>query len=243
MPISYGQIDTILSEKLDDERSQRYLVANRLGGINSAISRMQSAVTYKLANRKGSEEIIRDMSKIGVWQTDTAGSFIIDDTALGKNVSNIVAIYPEAGLVQDRPVTPASDGRFLVTAVWNGVGKAAKRVTAEEVPIIRDNALKEGNEVLAASPTRRKWAYYLNDGRAWLLPRSIAGRTFVAMVHIERFVPMTGITSTVDLPEYMTELLASWALEYISWKQGAGPDTLKTLASKDAAMMFAFNTD
>jgi hypothetical protein len=241
MPISYAQVNTILSERLDDELSQRYSTENRLAAINSGIGRAQFALGYMLANRKGSEEALKDFTKVGIWQTDPFGAALLDDPLLGYTIANVMGLYAVPDLQAPASILPVTGSQYRPDVLWAGAGEPVRRVTLEQVGVIKTNAMMPGNEVLAAIPGRRSWAYYLADGKAWLLPKSQAGETFVAISHIEKFAPMTTITDTVNLPEFMLETLASWAYSYITWKQGdRGP--MGALAMSDANELFGFQT-
>jgi hypothetical protein len=264
--ITYAQLNTILSERLDDEASERYLLSNRLAAINSAISRAQTALGWELANRKGSEESLREFTRIVIFQTDLQrSSFLIDDPLLGYKVANVVAIYPEpeaefqpttitvpalpTPVVIDVPANPnplplpPTMSRYRADAVWQGAGKPARRVTHEQVPVIKDNVHMPGNEVFASNASRRTYSYYVNEGRVYLLPRSVTAQKFVGMAHIKKFEPMTDDTSTVDMPESTLYLLASWAMQYIAWKQDPQMVGHGAIAEKDAAELFAMTTN
>jgi hypothetical protein len=241
MPISYAQVDDILKVRLEDENSERYSVPERLAAINSGIGRAQFALGYMLANRKGSEEALKDFTKVGIWQTDPFGAALLDDPLLGYTIANVMGLYAVPDLQAPASILPVTGSQYRPDVLWAGAGEPVRRVTLEQVGIIKTNAMMPGNEVLAAIPGRRSWAYYLADGKAWLLPKSQAGETFVAISHIEKFAPMTTITDTVNLPEFMLETLASWAYSYITWKQGdRGP--MGALAMSDANELFGFTT-
>jgi hypothetical protein len=241
MPISYADINVILENLLEDETSQRYETPDRITGINQAISRAQTAIGWALANRKGSEEALREMTRIGIWQTNNFGSVLLDTPALGYTIANILAVYPNPALQAPIALTPTPQSLYRPDGVWAGATKPARRVTLEQVPVIVNNSMMAGNEILAANPSRREWAYYLNNNSVYLLPRSQAGDIFVGIAHLEKFAPMTTITSTVNMPAYMTQTLAMWAFSYITWKTG-DRGSMGELASKDATELFSFST-
>jgi len=243
MPITYAQLNTVLSELLDDETSQRYLVPNRIAGINSAISRAQTAFGWALANRKGPEEVLRDMTKIGVWQTDAYGAAVLDDVLLGYTVANVLAVYPKPRLSNpDTPILPLGDNtsQFRPGVKWVGASKPAKRVTLEQVPVIENNSMMDGNEVLASNDNRRTWAYFLADGKVWVLPASQMDKQFVAIAHIEKFTPMTDTNSVTNIPDFCTQVLAEWAFEYMTRKT---QQNMTAMAQQDAAQLFALMTN
>lgn len=227
---------------LDDETSERYLVSNRIAGINWAINRAQSAYGWALANRKGSEEILREMTRIGIWQTDDLGTAQLDDPLLGYTVANVIAVYAEPVVPSGTAILPLPPNTSQFRAFTNiADGKPVQRVTQEMVPVIRTNASMRGNEVLAANPGRRTYAYYENNGRVCMLPRSVSASSFISIAHLEKFAPLVDENSTTNMPEYAQYILASWCCQFLSWKQGSGPDTLNTLASKDAGELFQFS--
>lgn len=239
MPITYAQLNVPISAGLDDETTERYLLRNRIDAINSAIARAQSAFGWALANRKGAEEALRDFTRIAIYQTDSFGSLVTDDPAMGYTVANIVALYanPELQTAATINPQPATTSQYRGDLAWAGAGDPVLRITLEQAANTKNNAFMRGNEVFASNPGRRTYAYYENSGRVWMLPKSIMGQQFVAMAQIEKFAPMVDENSSVNLPEYMTQTLSSWALQYLSWKQGVG-ETLGSLSSKDAAELF-----
>jgi len=239
--VTYTDIDVIISELTDDSTSQRYLVPNRIAGINSAISRAQTAFGWALANRKGPEEVLRDMTKVGVWQTDAFGAAILDDPALGYTVANVLAVYPKPVLAAEVVITPSPNASaYLPDAKWVGADKPAKRVTLEQVPVIHNNSMMPGNEVLANNPKRISWAYFLNDGKVWVLPASQMNQQLVAIAHIEKFLPMVDPTSVTNMPDFCTQVLAEWAFEYMTRKT---QQNMTALAQQDAAQLFALMTN
>lgn len=243
--ISYGDLNYYISQMLDDETSERYLPSNRIAGINWALNRAQSAFGWQFANRKGPEEAMRDFTKIAIYQTDGFGSALLDDPLLGYTIANVLGVYvnPVPQSTASILPLPPTVSQYRSDVLYSNVGEPVHRVTLEMTPIIKTNASMRGNEVLADNPGRVTYAYYLNNGRVWVIPQSQTGQKFIAVAHIEKFPLMTDDTSTVDMPPYMTNILASWACEFLSWKQGAGPDTLNVLASKDAAQLFNFSVN
>lgn len=230
--------------RLDDQGSQRYLPEQDImPAINSGVSRMQSAAGWSLANRKGSEEMLREFCNIAVFQTSATGNIIVDDPALPQPVANIVAVFPLPTTEQAQTIIPATDSTLRADLTFAGATVPCQRVTWEMAPVIRDNASMRGNEVLAAIPDRRTWAYCLNQGRVYLLPKSQASSIITAIAYIEKFAPMTTTTSTLNVPAYCAEILASWALSYIAWKQDPTGQGVGALSANDAAQLFQFSTN
>ena len=239
--ITYAELNVPISAGLDTEnQTQRYLVRNRIDAINSAISRCQSAGSFALANNKGSEELLRDMTTIAIYQTNAFGALVLDDPAMPWTVANVVAVYTNPDLQVPGTVNPLPDAtsQYRADLAWAGAGDPVVRYTLEQVPNVKNNASMRGNEVLAAIPGRISHGYYENAGRVWVLPKSQMGRKIVAVAQIEKFAPMVDENSTVNLPNYMTQILSSWALEYLTWKQDPTMQGVGAYASKDAASLF-----
>ena len=247
MPVSYGQITTIVNARLDaNPGNDRYLPEQDLiPAYNSAASRLQYGIGWALANRKGTEEILRDFAHIAIYQTDAFGSILIDDPAMPWTVANVAAIYVDPDLQVTGTVNPLPDNQsaYRGDLAWAGAGKPTHRVTLEQAPIIKTNASMRGNEVLASNPDRVTFAYYLQSGRAWIIPKSVMGRRIVAMAQIKKFVPMTTVNDSFDFPDYVAEFLATWALDFIAVKQDTQGLGVGAFAQKDIAQLFGWSTN
>lgn len=230
---------------LDAEGSQqRYLPDNIVAAINWAINRAQQAYGWALANRKGPEEAMREMTKVGVWQTDELGTFLLDDPLLGYTVANVLAVYAQPYVPTTTTLLPLGAGvSQFRTLVPIADGKPCLRVTLEMLPIIRDNASMRGNEVLPASnPGRATFAYYHNNGRIGVIPRSITQSSFVAVAHLEKFAPMVDENSTTNMPEYTQYILADWAGQFLNFKQDPRGEGIGLQAERDAQTLFTFSS-
>ena len=120
--------------RLDDQGSQRYLPQQDiLPAINSGISRTQSAFGWALANRKGSEEAMRDFTRIAVFQTSDSGFINIGDPALGHTMANVLAVYPLPETVQPQTITPNINSLVRSDLTFAGPTTPCQRVTLERI--------------------------------------------------------------------------------------------------------------
>lgn len=247
MPITYAQIEPIIFARLDaNQGNDRYLPEQDIiPAINSAVSRIQSAAGWALANRKGPEEMLRDFTNIAIYQTDGFGGVLLDDPLLPYTVANVVAVYVNPDLQTSGTITPLplTESRYRSDLSWAGAGEPVLRITLEQAANTKNNASMRGNEVLAAIPGRRTYAYYQNNGRVWVIPKSVMSQQFVAIAHIEKFQPMTSTSSSVNLPEFLTELVATWSLEFLAVKQDTQGQGVGAFAQKDAAQIFGWTTN
>ena len=253
------ELDELIDAGLDATGSQRYLFdQDKKPAINSAISRAITAGGWALANRKGSEEMLWELKEDKIFQSNFFGGIAINDAlpALGHTVWNVLAVYAEPEV--SPPITVVS-GQPNQTIVYpNNVARGSKfpvqRMTAEQVAVANTNIFMSGNETLAATPMRTYGYYYMGNratsqniiqatqGEIFITPRSLASRKLFWVSYLRTPAAITAITDNIDLPRSFMRTLASWALEYLSFKQGDGT-TLNSVASKDAGMLFNFQVD
>lgn len=255
---TYAELDELISAGLDDTGSQRYLFEqDRKPAVNSAISRAVTAGGWAMANRKGSEEMLWELKEDRVFQSNFFGGLAINDAvpSLGHTVWNILAVYAE-------PITQPAVNVVLglpnQTVQINTVPLESKfpvqRMTAEQVAVANTNIFMSGNETLANTPMRSYGYYYMGNrvdsqgiiqatqGEIFITPRTLANRKLFWVSYLRTPQTIDAPTDNIDLPRSFMRTLASWALEYLSIKQGDGT-TLNSVASKDAGMLFNFQVD
>ncbi|MFO0190271.1 MAG: hypothetical protein ACK54F_03370 [Planctomycetia bacterium] len=262
--ITYPELKTVMQANLDAEGSDRYLdVQDYVPAINSAVSRAMTAIGWSLAQRDGSEEALRDMTYVRMFQTNSQGGVAISDPALvaslGHGVWNVLAVYAEPETVEQNPAIlplPVDSSVYRDDVSWSGSGQPVERVTLEEVPVIRNNRFLSGNETLAANPKRRMYAYYIvgnasssaygsGMGELRVLPQSQTGQKLIAIAYLANPVELDAnnyLTVQIPFPQSVKRTLADWALQYIAWKQGDGTN-LQMNAQKDAAELFQLTTN
>lgn len=254
MPITYAELDAPLSIKLDDQFSDRYRPDVRVAAFNVAIRKAAAAVGWALANRKGPEEALRELTYVRIFQTDSEGGIRLDDPALGHSVWNVLAVYARPLVV--RPTTPlinpvaADVSQYRADLAFSGTGDPVERITLEEVPMRRGNMFLPGNEVLANNPKRVSFAYYIigdasggsfSPGAANLrvIPKTATAKQLIALSYLAQPTEFTGPSGSVEFPQSFKQTLVEWAAQEISIAQGDGT-TLYTTSEKDAAQLFGF---
>lgn len=253
--ITVPELDSYVDANVDAQGSQRYLFEqDKIPNYNSAISRALAACNWALANRKGSEEALIELKEDRVFQSNFFGGIALNNAvpALGHTVWSILAIYAEPITV---PVvttilgTPAQT--VLVGAVPTGSAFPVRRMTAEQIAVARTNMYMDGNEVLAAGPMRT-YAYYSmgtrsdnqniiqsTQGELFITPASLASRKQFWVSYLRTPQTITSVNDVIDLPQSMKRTLASWAVQYMTTKQGDGT-TMFSVAEKDAQELFNF---
>lgn len=255
--ITYTELKEVMAANLDAEGSDRYLdVQDYVPAMNSAISRAMTAVGWAMANRKGSEEALRDLTYVRIFQTNSEGGVAISSLvpALGHSIWNVLGVYAQPETVPSNASPTAQQDNvslYRPDVAWSGSGSPVERVTLEEVPVLRNNAFLSGNEVLASAPKRRTFAYYIvgnassnnydsGIGEIRVLPKSVTSNSLVAISYLSQPTELDANNypnATIEFPQSMKRTLANWALQYISWKQGDGTN-LQMNAMKDAQELF-----
>lgn len=246
---------------LDAEGSQRYLFdQDYKPAINSAISRALTAGGWALANRKGSEEALWELKEDRVFRSNFFGGIAINDAvpSIGHKVWNILAIYAEP-TVQPLPTplqlqTLGNQTKWFSNCIPLESKYPVERMTAEQVAVANTNILMSGNEVLANTPMRSYGYYYMGQrtdaqgiiqatqGELFITPRTLASQKVFWVSYLRTPALVDNINDSVDFPRSFLRTIGSWALEYLSWKQGDGTN-LNSVATKDAGMLFNFQVD
>lgn len=255
MPIAFAELNAIISQGTQDSFSDRYRPSIRIGACNAAVERATSALGWAMANRKGPEEALRELTRIRIFQTNSQGGINLNDPTLGHAIFNVLGVYARPILVTPGTVNAisANESAYRPDLAFSGTGDPVERVTLEEIGLIRKNPLRSGNEILASNPKRVTFAYYI-DGDASstgyasgsselrVIPQSVTGRNFIAMTYVQQPSRFVDSTSTVEFPQFMLRTLGEWALAYVTTPQGDG-NTLMGSAEKDATQLFNFTTN
>jgi hypothetical protein len=251
--ITYAELSAPLDVQLDDRTSQRYRPIVRIGAMNSAVNRAASALGWAMANRKGPEEALRELTMMRIFQTNTQGGINLNDPSLGHVIWNVLGVYARPEIVEPGAVVNPLDpgvSQYRPDLSFSGTGPPVERVTLEEVPMIRRNFLRNGNEILAGNPKRVTYAYYIigdasstgySSGTSELrvLPQSQTSAQFIAMSYVKQPSAFVDTTSSVEFPQSFKQTLADWTLQYLAGPQGDGTSLYST-SEKDAAQLFSF---
>jgi len=250
--ITYAELSTLLDVQLDDRISQRYRPLVRIDAMNSAVNRATSALGWAMANRKGPEEALRELTLMRIFQTNSQGGINLNDPSLGHVVWNVLGVYAQPEVVGSASILPLDPNlsAYRDDLAFSGSGQPVERVTLEEVPMIRNNFLRNGNEIMASNPNRITFSYYIigdasstgyasGGSELRVLPQSQTGRKLIAMSYVKQPSLFVDTTSTVEFPQSFKQTLADWTLQYLAGPQGDGT-TLYGTSQQDAAQLFSF---
>jgi len=252
MPLTYGEINNALSIKLDDQFSDRYRPSIRIGAINEAVRKATAALGWAMANRKGPEEALRELTMLRVFQTNSQGGVSLGDPTLGHSIWNVLGVYARPLTVEPATILPLDNNQsqYRSDLAFSGTGDPVERVTVEEVPMIRTNFLRNGNEVLAGSPNRVTFSYfitgeasstdYVTGGQELrVLPQSVTSKALIAISYLKKPTEFTAPSGTVEFPQSFLQTIVEWAANAITLPQDGSPPVYQT-TEKDAAQLFGF---
>ena len=218
--------------------TQRYLPDQQvLPSINGGLRQFNAYVGSLFAERKGSEELLEEITMMRVFQTNAMSGVVLKEAQLGHKVWSINAVYP-------RPVTKPENPQILPSqedeSQWRSdltlrrPGKyRAPRKTLEEIPDTEMSRLVAGSEKMAGTPLM-SFAYYLPGNRTadgWIpdgvellvLPESANRKTLVGVSYMKGVDPVTSFSDVIPYPPSAFQLIRDLALNELSVRQGALP--------------------
>lgn len=251
--ITYAELSALINVAIDDRISQRYTVPVRVDALNAAVNKATSALAWAMANRKGPEEALRELTYLRIFQTNSQGGINLNDPALGHAIWNVLGVYARPELVEQTPITIPLDAgisTYRDDLSWSGSGSPVERVTLEEVPIIRKSAFRSGNEVLAGNPKRVTFSYYIvgqagstaypsGGSELRVLPQSQTGSKFIGVAYVKQPSLFMDATSSVEFPQSFKQTLVTWACQYLAIPQGDGT-SLNSTSQQDAQTLMGF---
>lgn len=214
---------------LDAEGSDRYLFDQDFKpAINLTKDWVVAVFNKAFAEKKLSEENLKELVKTKVWTTSTFSRINIDPSVI--NVWSILGIIPKptvypAASIPTVGVNP--DTSTLETGVsYISSEFSARRLTVEEWNENKNNVFEAGNNVLTTSFTEYA---YLNQGDYSSTNYTTAGEIevrpsvpteFVAITYLTYPLDINVIGDSIEFPQTLTDLIVNKVLNYISFKQG-----------------------
>jgi len=236
---------------LDAEGSDRYLFDQDFKhAINSAVEWLVAVFNSAFADNKLSEEDLRDLTRVKVFQANDFSRVKFDSDEVGEKLWTILAILTEITVYPPQAPPVLADPTKSVyhnylTFVTSD--EAAKRLSAEEWYENKKNIFKSGNNVV--SNGFKKYAYlnffdysstqYLETGELEIRPD--VSSKFVAISYLKYPDPITAITDEVEFPSTLTDILVQKTANYISIKQGDGT-SLYSVTETDVSRLISIMT-
>ena len=231
---------------LDAEGSDRYLFDQDFKpAINLTKDWVVAVFNKAFADKKLSEENLKELVKTKVWTTSTFSRINIDPSVI--NVWSILGIIPKptvypAASIPTVGVNP--DTSTLETGVsYISSEFSARRLTIEEWNENKNNVFEAGNNILTTSFTEYA---YLNQGDYSSTNYTTAGEIevrpsvpteFVAITYLRYPLDISVIGDSIEFPQTLTDLIVNKVLNYISFKQGDQTNLFSVSGSEVATLV------
>lgn len=238
MPILANDLWNAMRATLGVAGTQRYLPdTNIIPAINDGLRQFNGFVYSLFAEKKGSEELLREINMTRVFQTNDMGGAVLLESQLGHKVWTINAVYPEPVFnpanAAINPI-PVSESAYRPDVVMRRPGKIrCARLTQEQIPDTENSRMMPGSSAMANAPLRTAAYYLVGDrgGTDWVpsgtelvvLPEQSYARKLIVVSYMKGVDPITSLNDTVPYPPSAFELLKQLSLNAISLRQGAQP--------------------
>ncbi len=240
--ISVQSIVDRLQFVLDAENSDRYTFDNDYGkAINSSVEWLSSVFNKAFADKKLSEEDLRDLIKVVVFQTSEYSR--VNLSLMDDSVWSIMRVNPEPEVIPGNseilPVQSPDQSVWRNDLSYRKSKFSAKKLTLEQWEDNVENIFEAGNERMLnsfKSYAYLNWANYTSDQSSFssseIEIRPEIPNALVAITYLKYPTPVQSITDSIEFPESLTNLVFEKAANFISWKQG-DQTNLYTVTERD----------
>jgi len=236
MAITVQEIVDRCNSALDSEGSDRYLWERDFQpALSYANEWIVSLFNSVFSAKKLSEEVLKDLIRIRVFQASSYSRIAFDSTIIGDSLWSILAVYPSITTIPTSPTIPTatSESVYRTDVSLSGTsGKSAKRLSFEEWAEKDRSFFIPGNTHNSTNSELIEYAYVnfadytggggytlVNDNFEIEIAPSVAGQ-LVGMVYLKYPVAPTLITQSIEFPESLTAFIVNAVLNFISFKQG-----------------------
>lgn len=220
-----------IASMLDAEGSDRYLFdQDYKPAINSAKDWVVAVFKKVFADKSVSEESLRDLVMVRVFQTNKFSRIGLDTTSLGESIWSILSVNPEAVTYPNNTITPVTndwDSLYRNDLSYVDSNFSAKRLTVEEWEIMRKNVLMAGNPSISNG---FKTYSYLTQGNydsvnytAGVPEIEISPKLenkLVGIRYLKYPNDVSLVTDDLEFPESLLDFIVKKAANFMSIKQG-----------------------
>ena len=231
-------VNSCLSQ-LDAENSDRYTFdQDFLPAILAANGYVVSLFNQVFAAKKLSEESLKEITYMNVWQTSAYSRFAFDSTIVGRDLWTILSIHPKISCIDKGilypvgtfPLNPAAaESVYYPTLSFRDSNYSCKRLTAEQWAIRNINPFMAGSSLITC-PDLIEYAYtdFTNYVGGYTLTHSpfeieiapdVKGE-LISCRYLKIPSTPTLISQSLDFPATLTNLVVQLVMRYLSHKQG-----------------------
>lgn len=239
MPILNQEVHNRVLSSLDSEGSERYLWAqDTYPNLKGAVEILVTWLNEAFAENKLTPESLRELTRVGVWQTNAYSRVSFDDSVVGDELWTLLAVYPEIETSSKQAAsstTNKAESKFRPDVTFVRSKKDAKRLTFEEWNQNSDNVFMQGNTILQGSIKEYAYLDFADyTSQRYVKPtdkkeitiRPDVPSQLIAMAYLKYPVVSNQIGGSLDFPKSLTDLIVEIVLNKISIKQGAGGQNL-----------------
>jgi hypothetical protein len=232
MPIAYSTIEKLLISSLDAEGSQRYLPdTDFIPAINYAIDYVTLAFNSIFAEKKLSEEVLKELTFVKVWMASTHSRIAFDSTLVGMDLWSILAVYPKCKTTHPfiyTPPTVSQESNYLPLESYTDGDYSAKRLTLEEWTERNHNVFSAGYNSNCPDLVQYGWVNFANYTGGYTLVNNkleievapnVSGER-VAIAFLKKPNKIALITDSIEFPDTLLTVIVNCCLRFISVKQG-----------------------
>jgi hypothetical protein len=217
---------------LDAENSDRYRFEQDFRpAINSSVEWLQAVFNKAFAEKKLTEENLRELIRTVIYQTNSFSRIYFNEADLGFKIWSVMRINPEPVIYPDGATITATstpeESVYRDDLTYRRSKYSAKRLTLEEWEETGDNIFEAGNSRLLNSFKSYAflgWVNYTSSGysaggaETEIRPEVI--NDFVGVTFLKYPTPINLISDSIEFPDVLTDLIYTKALNFISFKQG-----------------------
>jgi len=242
-----------MNSALDAEGSDRYLFDQDFKpAINSTLDWLVIVFNSAFADKKLSEEDLRDLITTNIWHASSFARIKFDDVATGHKLWTILGVFPEP-VVEPVTVAPVLankfDSQFEPDLSYIESDFSASRLAIEEWNQNKKNIFMPGNETVTNQ--LKKYAYlgfadysssaYSTVGEIEIRPRDDVKDKFVGLSYLRVPAKIDDIGDDLEFPETIIDLIWQKALNFIAYKQG-DQTTLYSVTERDITRLVQLMT-
>lgn len=213
--------------------------------INYAQDFITQLYSRVLSEKKFSEENLRDLSYMRVWITSDYSRINFASADIGGDLWAIIGVYPMAEVqgATSFPLGYTYEYSLFTTYRYVGSAFSAKRVTAEQLNINKENPFFKGNEHVTGDLQTYNYLSFLNYSSTIseieINPK--IARANVGVAYLLQPTEITLVTDSVKFPQTMMPMIVDLSLNFISWKQGDRTN-LKSVTDADVQKFIQLTT-
>lgn len=247
--ITVSDLIVRIQSALDAEGSDRYRFdRDHRPAINYSVEFLISLFNAAFAEKKLSEENLRELVRTRIWQTSKYSRIYFDPADTQGEIWSIIRVAPEP--LTDPSISPLvnpmpENSMFVPNVLFVRSEWAANRLTAEEWNDGVKNIFMPGNTILTNEFKEYAYQNFIGskpgntpaNSRPEIEIRPYLDNQFVAVTYLVYPTPIVLETDEIMLPKSLTNFMVDECLNFISLKQGDGTNLYSITREKIANLV------